>query len=183
MLQGLGQHLRCCGVDVTIMDNNSDHAKLLEVRLIYRSFTRWRHFTTSTRILQGIAFLCKLRLLLSKPHWGYQILKEKYDKKKEKDSFLRRKITPSCKWPILSCILSESVEQKNIDCLIWFEPLTFQTASESIIYWATKYETCVKLSHLLGSCLIRVLYSVRIRSVESLLYGVTTSCLCNGTHH
>ena len=40
MLQGLGQHLRCCGVDVTIMDNNSDHAKLLEVRLTYRSFTR-----------------------------------------------------------------------------------------------------------------------------------------------
>ena len=38
MLQGLGQHLRCCGVDVTIMDNNSDHAKLLEVRLTYRSF-------------------------------------------------------------------------------------------------------------------------------------------------
>ena len=70
------------------------------------------------------------------------------------------------------CLIIKSVEQKNIDCLIWFEPLTFQTASESIIYWATKYETCVNLSHLLGSCLIRVLYSVRIRSVESLLHGV-----------
>jgi len=26
-----------------------------------------------TRILQGFAFLCKLVLLLFKPHWGYQI--------------------------------------------------------------------------------------------------------------
>ena len=33
-----------------------------------RPFARWRHFTTTTRILQGIAFLCKLRLLFIKPH-------------------------------------------------------------------------------------------------------------------
>ena len=30
-------------------------------------------FIASTRILHGIAFLCKLRLLLIKPHWDYQI--------------------------------------------------------------------------------------------------------------
>ena len=34
---------------------------------------QWRHFTTTTRILQGIAFVCKIRLLLFKPHWDYQI--------------------------------------------------------------------------------------------------------------
>ena len=34
---------------------------------------RWRHFTTTTRIFQGFAFVCKLRLLLFKPHWDYQI--------------------------------------------------------------------------------------------------------------
>ena len=38
-----------------------------------RPFARWRHFTTTTRILQGIAFLSKLRLLFMKPHWDYQI--------------------------------------------------------------------------------------------------------------
>ena len=36
-------------------------------------FAWWRHFTTMTRILQDFAFLCKLGLLLFKPHWGYQI--------------------------------------------------------------------------------------------------------------
>ena len=30
-------------------------------------------FTTMTRILQDFAFLFKLRRLLFKPHWGYQI--------------------------------------------------------------------------------------------------------------
>ena len=38
-----------------------------------RPFARWRHFTTTTRILQDFAFLCKLGLLFSKPHWEYQI--------------------------------------------------------------------------------------------------------------
>ena len=31
MLQGLGQHLRCCGVDVVILDNSGDHSKAVEV--------------------------------------------------------------------------------------------------------------------------------------------------------
>ena len=30
------------------------------------------HFTTTTRILQGLAFLCKLGFLLFKPLWDYQ---------------------------------------------------------------------------------------------------------------
>ena len=34
---------------------------------------RRRHFTITTRILQSIPFLCKLELLLSKPHWDCQI--------------------------------------------------------------------------------------------------------------
>jgi len=31
MLQGLGQHLRCCGVDVVILDNSGDHARAVEI--------------------------------------------------------------------------------------------------------------------------------------------------------
>lgn len=31
MLQGLGQHLRCCGADVIILDNSGDHTKAVEV--------------------------------------------------------------------------------------------------------------------------------------------------------
>ena len=38
-----------------------------------RPFARWRHFTTTTRILQGFAFLFKLQLILLKPRWEYQI--------------------------------------------------------------------------------------------------------------
>ena len=45
---------------------------------VLSAFTRWRHFTTTTRILQGFAFLCKLELLLLKPHW---ITKFKYERK------------------------------------------------------------------------------------------------------
>ena len=36
----------------------------------HRPFAGRRHFTTMTRILQSFAFLCKLGLLLLKPHWG-----------------------------------------------------------------------------------------------------------------
>ena len=43
------------------------------VKTLYRPFARWHHFTTKTRILQGFAFLCKLGLLLFKPHWDYKI--------------------------------------------------------------------------------------------------------------
>ena len=39
----------------------------------YRPFAQGRHFTSMNRILQGFAFLCKLGLLLFKPHWDYQI--------------------------------------------------------------------------------------------------------------
>ena len=35
---------------------------------------QWRHFTTTTRILQGFVSLFKLGLLLLKPHREYQIL-------------------------------------------------------------------------------------------------------------
>lgn len=31
MLQGLGQHLRCCGADVIILDNSGDHTKAVEI--------------------------------------------------------------------------------------------------------------------------------------------------------
>ena len=35
-----------------------------------------------TRILEGIVFLCKLGLLLFKPHWATKV---KYEKKNEKN--------------------------------------------------------------------------------------------------
>ena len=38
-----------------------------------RPFARWHHFTSTTRILQGFAFLCKLGRSLFKPHWDYKI--------------------------------------------------------------------------------------------------------------
>ena len=38
-----------------------------------KTFAKWRHISTKTRILQGFAFLCKLELLLFKLRWGYQI--------------------------------------------------------------------------------------------------------------
>ena len=43
-----------------------------------RPFARWRHFTTTTRILHGFAFLCK-HLNLA------EITKYKYERKDEKD--------------------------------------------------------------------------------------------------
>ena len=45
---------------------------------VLSAFTRWRHFTTTTRIVQGFAFLCKLEPFLLKPHW---ITKFKYERK------------------------------------------------------------------------------------------------------
>ena len=39
---------------------------------INRRYSRWRHFTTATKILQGFAFLCKLGLSLFKPLWDYK---------------------------------------------------------------------------------------------------------------
>ena len=38
-----------------------------------RPFALWHHFTITTRILQGFAFLCKWGLLFFKPHWDNQI--------------------------------------------------------------------------------------------------------------
>ena len=56
-------------------------------------FAWWRHFTTRTRILQRFAFLCKLRLLLLKPRWDYQIW---IWKEKLKGCGRSSKIAPSC---------------------------------------------------------------------------------------
>jgi len=56
-----------------------------------RPFAWWRHFTTMTRILQGFAFLCKLGLLLFKPHLNM----------KRKTKSRSSKMTPSCKWLII----------------------------------------------------------------------------------
>ena len=52
----------------------------------------WRHFTT-TRILQGFTFLCKLGALLFNPFF-------KNERKNVKDSGRSSKMTPSSKWPI-----------------------------------------------------------------------------------
>ena len=47
----------------------------MRINLSHRPFAQWRHFTTTTRILQGFVSLFKVGLLLLKPHWEYQILK------------------------------------------------------------------------------------------------------------
>ena len=57
-----------------------------------RPLARWRHFTTTTRILRGLAFLCKLgdwHLILA------GITKFKYKRKTVKDSGRSGKMTPS----------------------------------------------------------------------------------------
>ena len=38
-----------------------------------RTIARWRHFTTTTRILEFVVFLCKLRLLFFNPQWDWEI--------------------------------------------------------------------------------------------------------------
>ena len=38
-----------------------------------RAIARWRHFTTTTRILEFVVFLCKLRLLFFNPQRDWQI--------------------------------------------------------------------------------------------------------------
>ena len=46
---------------------------------IYRTIARWHHFTTTTRILQFVVFLCKLGLLFFNPQrdWQISITKQK----------------------------------------------------------------------------------------------------------
>ena len=48
-------------------------ARLSRLSASNRPLARWPHFTTTTRILQGFAFLCKLGLFLFNPRWDYQI--------------------------------------------------------------------------------------------------------------
>ena len=74
----------------------------------------WCRFTTTTRILQLFAFLCKLGILLFKPHCDYQI---KIWKKKQKEFGVCSKKTLLCKlWPIkivmlvFRCTHSEAVD-------------------------------------------------------------------------
>ena len=62
-----------------------------------RPFARWRHFTTTTRILQDFVFLCKLGLFYLNLAG---ITEFKYERNNEKDSGHSSKMTPSCKWLI-----------------------------------------------------------------------------------
>ena len=45
----------------------------LSLRMIIRTIARWRHFTTTTRILEFVVFLCKLRLLFFNSERDWQI--------------------------------------------------------------------------------------------------------------
>ena len=68
-------------------------------------FERWRHFTTTTRILQGFAFFCQLGLFsfdLFKPRWDHQIKRRKG--KTKRSLVVVEKTTPSSKWPVLALI-------------------------------------------------------------------------------
>ena len=61
------------------------------------SFARWCHFTTTTRILQGFAFLFKLSFCYRNLT---AITKFKYERKNEINSGLTNKKDVMCKWPI-----------------------------------------------------------------------------------
>ena len=57
----------------TLYNRRLQNEALLDYKSLKKSwnrlFAQWHHFTITTRILQGFAFLCKLGLLLFKPHW------------------------------------------------------------------------------------------------------------------
>ena len=80
-----------------------------------RPFAWWRHFTATTRIPQDFAFLCKLGLLLSKPHWDYKI-----------------KMTSLCKWPIAG------IYKGRIEILLHHECLSFSRCKDQDWDWKTK---------------------------------------------
>ena len=61
-----------------------------------RPFAQGHHFTTTTRILQGFAFLRKLGIL------GLQNLNMKGKTKFQKDSGRSSNMTPPGKWPVYS---------------------------------------------------------------------------------
>ena len=83
-----------------------------------RPFAWWRHFTATTRIPQDFAFLCKLGLLLSKPHWDYKI-----------------KMRSSCKWPIAG------IYKGRIEILLHHECLSFSRCKDQDWDWKTNIRT------------------------------------------
>ena len=107
-------------------------------------FAWWRHFTTTTGILQGFAFLCKLRLLLFKPRWDYQIWTWK---KKRKGSGRSSKMSPSCKWPIWIASTWRSFAIFAIACIsghkLLFSSLYSRKRFRNIILnWPKSYKRC-----------------------------------------
>ena len=76
-----------------------------------RPLAQWHHFTTTTWILQGFAFLCKLGLLLFNPRWDYQIL---IWKEKRNGSGRSSKMTPSWKWSVTLAKLGFLVTQLKL---------------------------------------------------------------------
>ena len=102
--------------------NNTVRINLGPVARANRLFARWRHFTTTTRILQGFSLLCKLRLLLFKPRLDYQIL---IWKKSEKDSGRSSKVTPSCNWPLHAGNCSQLCV-RLINTIFWVPFLTYK---------------------------------------------------------
>ena len=66
--------------------NNPRQRRLILCLHTNRPFVRWRHVTTTSRILQGFAFLCKLRLFFYLNLTG--ITKFKYERKSQMKLFL-----------------------------------------------------------------------------------------------
>ena len=108
-------------------------------------FAWWRHFTTRTRILQRFVFLCKLRLLLLKPRWDYQIW---IWKEKRKGCGRSSKIAPSCKWPIWIASPWRSFAIFAITCISGHKllfPLYTLEKDYGILYWIDRNVTNVVL--------------------------------------
>ena len=72
---------------------------------------------STTKILQGIAFLCKLDLLYLNLA---EATKFEYERKNEKDSGRSSKMTPLCKWPIKMPFTNQALRSlfhmQNISC-------------------------------------------------------------------
>ena len=63
MIQGFFMAVFCCMLrvkDYMMADGRQTEGRLF----LKRPFAQWRHFATDTRMLQCLAFLCKLGLLL-----------------------------------------------------------------------------------------------------------------------
>ena len=62
-----------CFKSVVVWQESSMATHFVKDIIGNRTIARWRHFTTTTRILEFVVFLCKFRLLFFNPQRDWQI--------------------------------------------------------------------------------------------------------------